>query len=232
VTVIIPAINEEANIGEVIKDVMQTGYRNVIVVDGHSTDRTVEVAKDLGAQVLLQNGRGKGDALIQAFDNGLRGHSVVIMDADGSMNAKEIPGLVEALESGADVAKGSRFLPYGYSEDLSLVRRIGNLFFVTLVNLLWSANYTDLCYGFGAFRRDALKKLYPLLRSRHFEIETEIGIKALKLGFKIAEVPSTEFRRRHGKSNLKAISDGFVILQTIIREYMDQYRGRKGRKQN
>ncbi len=225
-TVIIPAINEEANIGQVIKDVMQTGYRHVIVVDGHSTDRTVQVAKDLGAQILLQNGRGKGDALIQAFDNGLHGRSVVIMDADGSMNAKEIPGLVEALESGADVAKGSRFLPFGYSEDLSVIRRIGNLFFLALVNLLWSADYTDLCYGFGAFRRDALKKLYPLLRSKHFEIETEIGIKAVKLGFKIAEVPSTEFRRRYGKSNLKAISDGFVILKTIIREYFDQYRNR------
>ena len=118
-----------------------------------------------------------------------------------------------------DLAKGSRFLSYGYSEDLSLTRKIGNRFFLLLVNLFWSANYTDLCYGFAAFRKNAIEKLCPHLRSTNFEIETEVFVKAKKLGLKVIEVPSVEFRRQHGKSNLSVFPDGFRILRTIFREF-------------
>ena len=171
---------------------------------------------------MVQNGTGKGTALRQAFNHdGLDGDVVVMLDADGSMNPKEIPTLIDALDSGADLAKASRFLRYGYSEDMGLIRRIGNMFFLMLVNSFWSANYTDLCYGFGAFRKDAVRKLYPYLKAKNFEIETEIFIKAKKLGLKVAEVPSIEFRRRHGKSNLSVIRDGFLILKTIVGELVN-----------
>jgi hypothetical protein len=144
-----------------------------------------------------------------------------MMDADGSMNPKEIPLLIKALDSGADLVKASRFLPYGYSEDMSLIRRIGNRFFLSLVNWFWSADYTDLCYGFAAFRKDAIEKLCPYLKSTNFEIETEVFIKAKKLGLKVVEVPSIEFRRRHGKSNLCIFRDGFRILKTIVEEFVN-----------
>jgi len=220
VTVIIPTLNEEENIMGVIRELGHIGCRDILIIDGNSRDRTVEVAKEFGVDVILQNGRGKGSALRQAFSHdGLDGDAVVMMDADGSMNPKEILLFIEALDSGADLVKGSRFLSYGYSEDMSLIRRIGNRFFVLLVNRLWSANYTDLCYGFGAFRKDAIKKLLPHLKSTNFEIETEVFIKAKKLGLKVVEVPSIEFRRRHGKSNLSIFKDGFRILKTIIGEF-------------
>jgi len=122
--------------------------------------------------------------------------------------------------------KGSRFLSFGFSEDMSLIRRIGNLLFVLLVNLFWSANYTDLCYGFGVFRRDALEKLCPCLESTNFEIEAEIFIKAKKLKLNIVEVPSIEYRRKCGKSNLSAFRDGVRILKTIIDEALDGVAGR------
>ena len=222
VTVIIPTLNEEENIAGVIRELSQIGCRNILVIDGNSRDRTVEVAKEFGVNVIPQNGRGKGSALRQAFDHdGLDGEAVVIMDADGSMNPKEILLFMKILDSGADLVKGSRFLPYGYSEDMSLIRRIGNRFFVLLVNRFWSANYTDLCYGFGAFRKDAIKKLLPHLKSTNFEIETEVFIKAKKLGLKVVEVPSIEFRRRYGKSNLSIFKDGFRILKTIIEEFVN-----------
>lgn len=227
VTVIIPTLNEEKSIAEVIRELNHLGYHSILIVDGNSRDRTVEIAKEFGANVMVQNGRGKGAALRQAFNHdGLDGDVIVMMDADGSMNPKEIPVLIEALDSGADLAKGSRFLQYGYSEDMNLIRRIGNQFFLSLVNLFWSTNYTDLCYGFGVFRKDAVKKLYPCLKSKNFEIETEIFIKAKKLGLKVVEAPSIEFRRKHGKSNLNAVLDGFRILQTIFRELIDGYRTR------
>jgi len=219
VTVIIPTLNEEKSIIKVIQELNQIGYDNILVVDGNSRDSTAKVAKESGANVIVQNGRGKGAALRQAFgDTDLYGDVVVIMDADGSMNPKEILLLIEALDSGADLAKGSRFLPHGYSEDMNLTRRIGNRFFLLLVNWFWSTSYTDLCYGFGAFRKDAIRKLFPRLKSKNFEIETEIFIKAKKLGLKVVEVPSIESRRKHGKSNLHIFRDGFRILKTIVEE--------------
>jgi len=219
VTVIIPTRNEEKSIAEVIQELNQMGYDNVLIVDGNSRDRTVEHAKEFGANVMVQNGRGKGDALRQAFNHAdLDGDVVVIMDADGSMNPKEVPLLIKALDSGVDLAKGSRFLPYGYSKDLNLTRKIGNRFLLLLVNVFWSAGYTDLCYGFAAFRKDSIEKLRPHLKSTNFEIETEVFIKAKKLGLKVIEVPSVEFRRQYGKSNLRSFLDGFRILITIFRE--------------
>lgn len=230
VTVIIPALNEEKNIAEVIRKLNQLNYHSILVVDGNSSDRTVEIAKEFGANIIVQNGRGKGNALRQVFNHGgLNGDAIVMMDADGSMDPKEIPLLIETLNGGSDLARGSRFLLGGYSEDMNLIRRFGNLFFVFLVNLFWSANYTDLCYGFGAFRRYALRNLYPHLKSKNFEIEAEIFIKAKKLGLKVVEVPSIELRRRYGKSNLKAFRDGCRILRTIIREFIGQYRVRNSR---
>jgi len=225
ITVIIPTLNEEESIAKVMQELNVMGYDDILVVDGNSKDRTVEIAKGYGANIIVQKGRGKGAALRQAFnDEKLNGGVVVMMDADGSMNPSEIPRLIEALDSGADLAKGSRFLPYGYSEDMNFIREIGNRFFLFLVNLFWSADYTDLCYGFGAFRKDAIDKLAPHLKSKNFEIETEVFIKAKKLGLKVIEVPSVEFRRRHGKSNLSIFRDGFRILRTILRELIDRHR--------
>jgi len=223
--VIIPTLNEEENIGKIIHKLNQMGYHKILVVDGNSRDGTVEIANELGANVIVQDGEGKGGALRQAFNHhSLDGDVIVMMDADRSMDPKEIPLFIEALDKGADLAKGSRFLSYGYSEDMSLIRRIGNQFFLLLVNWFWSADYTDLCYGFAAFRRDAIKKLSPYLKSINFEVETEICIKAKKLGLKVAEVPSVEFRRRHGKSNLSIFRDGIRILRTIIEEFVSRNR--------
>jgi hypothetical protein len=92
---------------------------------------------------------------------------------------------------------------------------------VTVVNLLWSAKYTDLCYGFAAFNRRAIEKMAPLLKSQNFEIETEIFLKALDLDLVVREVPSTEFKRKNGKSNLNSFRDGFKILKTIAEEFVN-----------
>lgn len=222
VDVIIPTRNEEENIARVICELKEMGYRNILVIDANSNDRTVDIAKSLGAKVVFQEGKGKGAALRQAFDHDwVNSDVVVMMDADGSMSPKEIPRFVKALRSGADVAKGSRFLPSGYSEDLNLIRRIGNHILLGIVNVLWGTSYTDLCYGFGAFRKSALKKLGPHLASNNFEIETEICIKAKKLGLKVVEVPSFELRRNGGKSNLSTFGDGFRILRSIIEEFVN-----------
>lgn len=220
-TVVVPTLNEERNIPELLPSLRRAGFSNILMIDGNSKDKTVEIAKSHGVDVIYQNGRGKGAALVQAFGHEhLRGKLVVMIDADGSMDPSELPKFIEALEVGNDVVKGSRNLEGGGSEDMSIIRRIGNTFFVVLTRLLWRANYTDLCYGYAVFSKDAIKKLYPNLRSKNFEIEAEIFIKAKKLGLRIAEVPSIERRRRHGKSNLSALKDGLRILRTIVREFL------------
>jgi glycosyltransferase involved in cell wall biosynthesis len=213
---IVPTINEGHAVTEVLIELRRFTDR-ILVIDAYSKDKTVEIAESLGAKVVMQNGMGKGSALREAFDC-VNSDIIVILDGDGSMKPEEVPLLLKAMTPGVDVVKGSRFLPGGGSEDLSLLRTLGNLFFVSLVNWLWSTNYTDLCYGFGAFRSSALNRLCPRLESINFEIETEMFIKAKKLGLKVVEVPSIEYRRKHGKSNLNFVKDGFRILRTIIRE--------------
>lgn len=231
VGVVIPARNEEHSLPVVLKELRKIGIDDVLVIDGKSTDGTIGVAKDFGANVVLQSGNGKGNAVCQVFCNSyLDVDAVVLLDADGSMRPKEIPFLVEKLASGADVVKGSRFIKGGYSEDLSLLRRFGNLLFLSLVKLFWKANYTDLCYGYAAFRKETVRRLANVLKSQNFEIETEVFIKAKKLGLKVAEVPSVELKRRHGKSNLKCFTDGFSILRTIVQEmYTPNNVGTRGR---
>lgn len=195
----------------------------VTVIDGNSTDSTFLVAKRAGAIVFVEREPGKGSALKQALME-IQGDAIVILDADGSMRPEEIPAFMRILDNNpeVDIVKGSRFLGNGYSEDISLLRRIGNMFFVLLVNLLWSTRYSDLCYGFGAFTASAVKKLAPHLESSNFEIETEIAIKAKKIGLNVVEIPSIELKRKHGKSNLNAFTDGAQILRRILKEFLNR----------
>jgi glycosyltransferase involved in cell wall biosynthesis len=220
VTVLIPTRNEVDTISEVISRLPRhfSDPPQVLVVDA-SHDATPWVAMMDGARVIRQYGRGKGNAIRQILP-AIESNTVILMDGDGSMRPEEIPTYVQAMVSGPDIVKGSRFVRHGGSLDMSLPRRIGNLFFVLVVNLLWSTKYTDLCYGFMAFKKDALKKLAPYLRSNDFEIETEICIKARKLGLSVCEVPSFELTRKSGNSKLSAIHDGVRILKTIMQELM------------
>ena len=216
--IVIPTLNEAKSVSNILAEIplhLETPAE-VLMVDA-SYDETPLVASKFGVRVLRQNGLGKGSALRQAFC-ALDSDIIVMIDGDGSMQPQEIPSLVQAIIGGADMVKGSRFLPGGYSEDLSFIRKVGNLIFVSLVNMFWSATYTDICYGLMAFRRSSLERLKPDLKSHYFQIETEICIKAKKLGMKVVEVPSAELRRMHGKSKLVGIRDSLRILRTIVHE--------------
>ena len=218
VKVVIPTRNEEFNIAETVSRLQRIGIDNIHVVDGHSEDGTVEKAKKLGARVIHQNGKGKGDALRQAFWESHDSEAVVMMDADGSMDPEEIPLLIEALMEGADVAKGSRFLPLGSSEDITPLRRVGNTILTGLTNLLFLTKYTDLCYGYMAFKKEALGKLNHFLKGEHFEIEAEICVIAKRIGLRVVEVPSIEHARKYGQSSLNTVRDGLSILKLLITE--------------
>jgi hypothetical protein len=141
------------------------------------------------------------------------------------MDPEEIPLYIEAIKSGADVVKGSRFLPKGKSEDLTTLRWIGNKFLTGITNVLFLTKYTDLCYGYMAFKKDALGNLNPCLKGQNFEIETEICVKAKTLGLKVVEVPSFERVRIYGESKLRAVKDGVNILRAILLESFNENGG-------
>lgn len=216
VSVIIPTLNEAKNLHFVLPYIPEW-VSEVIIVDGRSTDNTIETARSLFPNVVIveETRPGKGAAL-QAGFTAATGDIVVMIDADGSMNPAELSLYVSALTTGADYVKGSRFLQGGGTTDMTAFRRLGNWGLTTIVRVLFGGHYTDLCYGYNAFWRRSLEAIEA--DSDGFEIETLMNIRALRAKLKIVEVPSFESDRVHGTSNLRAIRDGWRVLKTIIRE--------------
>ena len=170
ISVVIAALNEEQNLPHVFSQLPE-GLHEVIVVDGHSTDRTVGMARQLrpDVRILVQSGRGKGNALAEGFA-ACTGEIIVALDADGSTDAAEIPRFVAALCYGADFVKGSRFIQGGASSDITRVRSLGNRALNWIVNTLYGTRYSDLCYGYNAFWARCLP--YMRIDCEGFEVET------------------------------------------------------------
>ncbi len=215
-SVVIPAMNEAENLPHVFKT-LPDWIHEVVLVDGNSADDTVGVARELwpDVKVVAQSGKGKGDALITGFA-ACTGEIVVMVDADGSADGAEIVSYVSALVSGADFAKGSRFANGGGTDDMTPIRKLGNRALTAFVNRKFGARYTDLCYGYNAFWRSCLDEI--ALDCAGFEVETLMNIRVVKAGLRVQEIPSHEYERIHGVSNLRAVRDGLRVLKVILAE--------------
>ncbi len=216
VSIVIPALNEEASIAKAIigvREALREINHEIIVVDGNSFDKTASIAKGHGARVLY-DGMGKGHSLIHGMSKA-KGKIIVSMDADLSNQPKELLLLIDGIRIGYDICMGSRFITGGSTEDMPMLRIVGNKFFVLLVNLFFGSSYSDLCYGYRSFSRHALSRLN--LRENGFGIEAEISVKAAKKGLKVMEIPSNEKRRSAGDGKLHTFRDGLSILLTILR---------------
>jgi glycosyltransferase involved in cell wall biosynthesis len=230
-SVVIPTLNEARNIVHVL-GAMPECVEEVILVDGYSVDGTVEAALAVRPDLVVvrQSRRGKGNALACGIA-AARGEYVVMLDADGSMDPAEVNTFVAALDAGADYVKGSRFRSPGGSDDITALRRAGNAALNGLTNVLFGTRFTDLCYGYNAFRRSSAQVFglpdpdqpSPVpLWGDGFEVETLINIRAAKACLVIDEVGSFEHARRHGESNLNTFRDGMRVLRTIMRERFTQ----------
>lgn len=216
VSVVIPTKNEAQNIRWVLERI-PAWIDEVILVDGQSIDGTIEAARRVRPDIVVveQHSQGKGLAL-QAGFTAATGDIIVMLDADGSMHPAEIDRYVALLASGFDFVKGSRFMAGASSIDITWLRQMGNSFLRSLTNAIYGTRFTDLCYGYCAFRREFLDRL--ALTASGFEIESQLIARACITNLRITEVPSLELPRRHGQSNLRTFRDGRRVLWTLLKE--------------
>ena len=203
ISIVIPAKNEEKTIGEIVEAVAPYGDE-ILVVDGHSTDKTRDIASSKGAKVILDNNKGKGDAIRTAISQAANG-IIIFFDADGSHEAKDIPLVIEPIMRGrADMVIGSRIR--GGSDEAwgtipDFIRNVGSHIILLAINYRFGVHLTDSQNGFRAIRTDTAKSLE--LKENITTIEQEMLIKCLKKGYRVSEVPSHEYRRKFGESRFK-----------------------------
>lgn len=216
VSVIIPAHDEAAAIGDVVRRCIAHTPELVeaLVVDDGSSDDTARVAEDAGARVVrLPHNRGKGVALQRGIAEA-RGDVLVFIDGDGQDWPEEIPTLIDALAPEVAMVIGSRFL--GRFDDGAITRlnRAGTLFLTGVLNQLFSSRVTDPIAGFRAVRKSALDRC--TIRATRYDIEVDVLLALLSNGERVIEVPVRRSPRAHGSTGLSPFVDGTRILARIL----------------
>ena len=217
ISIVIPTLDEAGTIAEIIEGCKPYGDE-VLVVDGHSRDRTREVAESLGVKVILDNRKGKGEALRHVV-NFVNGNIIVFIDADGSHDPKDIPKLVEPIiKDEADHVSGSRLI--GGSSELhggfdECFRLMGSSFITACINWRFKVKLSESQNGFRAIKTDVIKQLG--LEENITTIEQEMIMKTLKKGFRMAEVPSHEYERKKGYSKISLRKVWFRYVYTLVK---------------
>ena len=190
----------------------------IIVVDNNSTDNTAKIARKHGATVLFEPKKGKGNAIRLGFRSIPKETDYIVMlDGDTTYKPEEILRLVEPLDSDfCTVVIGSRLGGKILEGSMTLFNRFGNWMYSHLVRYFYKVNVTDVLTGYFAWKRDAIERLYPHLKSEGFAIEMEMVTKMARLGEKIYSVPIS-YDKRAGTTNLRPIYDGTRILWMFMK---------------
>lgn len=217
ITVVIPTLNEERSIGNIIASLREYA-KDIIIVDGHSRDQTRQIAESLGARVILDNNKGKGDAIRTSLEH-IQTEIVVFIDADGSHDSQDIPRLVQPIiENKADHVVGSRLI--GGSSELhggfdEFFRLSGSSFITALINWKLNVRISDSQNGFRALTTKCVKALD--LSENITTIEQEMTIKTIRRGFRFSEVGAHEHCRLFGTSNIKLSKVWFRYGWSLIK---------------
>ena len=206
VTVVLPTLNEEEAIGKVIDELVSEGYSNILVVDGYSSDKTVEIAKAKGVKVIYQKGKGKAGAIKTAIE-AVKTPYMLVMDADYTYDPRDIAKLLKYPDY--DEVIGMR----KDRENIPLLHRIGNKLISTTLSLLLGKRISDPCSGMYLLKTDSAKMLEIL--SEGFDVEAEIVGIMLTYG-KVTEVPIS-YRKRRGQKKLRSWRDGLRIMLTVFK---------------
>ncbi|MBZ6494562.1 S-layer glycoprotein N-glycosyltransferase AglJ [Natrinema longum] len=212
VCVLIPTLNEAATIADVIEGFAERGYTNVLVVDGDSTDDTREIARDHGAEVLVQSGDGKGQAVREALEY-VTVPYVLMLDGDGTYDPADADRMLEPLSRGYEHVIGNRFADMD-DDAMRALNGFGNRMINRAFGFVHGANYEDILSGYRAFTVDSFKRLS--LDSDGFTIETELAVECVKHGVETTVVPvSYSARPDESETNLHPVKDGGTILLAL-----------------
>ena len=213
VCILIPTLNEGPTIGGVVREFKSMGYNQILVIDGKSTDATVKNAREAGAVVRPQSGKGKGNAIIEAFEV-IEEPYILMLDGDGTYSAKDADKMLTPLFLGFDQVIGDRLIN---AEEGSFSRL--NLFGNHMLNLLFKVAHSrdlhDILSGYRAFTKLAIHQMH--LKEKGFEIETEISVESVRNGQRVMVVPIRYLRRPGTATKLSPFHDGIKIVSTIYR---------------
>ncbi len=219
VCVILPALDEELTIGKVIDEIPRQalerdGYRvDILVLDGSSSDRTRQIARQKGARIIVEPKRGKGRAVRSIIDS-IEADFVFMLDADYTYPATYIPEMLDVLRRGSPVVIGSRLRGKREKGAMRRLNVIGNIILTRVANLLYRTSISDLCTGYWGMRAEVIPDLNLLADG--FQLEAELFTRLSRKGYPIAEVP-TYYRCREGKAKLSGLKDGIKILWMLIK---------------
>ncbi|ADI74948.1 glycosyl transferase family 2 [Methanohalobium evestigatum Z-7303] len=215
VCILIPTLNEESTIVEIIRGFKSEGFDNIFVIDGNSTDRTCELAEGEGASIVVQSGKGKGQAVQEAF-NIIESEYVVMVDGDGTYLPSDIHAMLSPILNGeAEHVIGNRFANFE-PDAFTRLNLIGNRALNKLFSYAYRKKLNDILSGYRAFTHEAIKTLE--LKETGFEIESEMTIESIKKEFIVVEVPITYLARHEdADTKLNPLKDGFRIGMTIYK---------------
>jgi glycosyltransferase involved in cell wall biosynthesis len=220
IAILIPCYNEELTVGQVVRDFRsELPAAGIYVFDNNSTDRTVERAREAGARVAFEHRQGKG-FVVQSMFCQVEADVYVMVDGDGTYPASEVHKLIQPIILGeAEMVVGSRLME-GSESEFRLLNRLGNGFFLDVINFIFKVRLSDVLSGYRAFNREFVKSIPAF--GGGFETEVELTIKALARGYRITELPVRLTSRPQGSfSKIHIVQDGFVILNTILTLFRD-----------
>lgn len=229
ITLLVPTINEIDGMKAIMPQVKKEWVDEIILLDGGSTDGTVEYARELGYKVVIQKEKGLRRGYMEALPH-ITGDVIITFSPDGNSLADKIPPLIEKMKEGYDMVIVSRYAPGAKSEDDDIITGFGNWMFTTLIGVLFGYKYTDAMVIYRAYKKDTIYRLgldrpeaYSLpekLFMTNISWEPLQSIRAAKRKLKIAEIPGDEPPRLGGQRKLQIIRWGSAFLFQIFRDYL------------
>ena len=213
VCILIPTLNEGLTIGNIVREFTALGYTHILVIDGKSTDTTVKSAREAGATVRTQSGKGKGNAIIEAFEV-IEQPYILMLDGDGTYSAKDAEKMLTPLFLGFDQVIGDRLIN-AEEGSFSHLNLFGNHMLNLLFKVAHSRDLHDILSGYRAFTKLAILQMH--LKERGFEIETEISVESVRNGQRVMVVPIKYSSRPGTATKLSPFHDGIKIVSTIYR---------------